>query len=291
MRHDRNVVPPVMPRRALELTALIASMLWGASCGAGRATPVPAAIPPSVAPDSARTAVPRVTHLTNASHRYTIVVVSQSLEVGPNGRSDSVSTKNEFSVTLSALPTSDFLVSLVGPRVVVDSTLPREQRAKMDSVARILLEVDPEGQDMSVQAAARDSCQGEGTLLSPLIARLLTVPPAALREGVSPVSDSLEYTTCTGSTKLRTMSRLSLHPIAEGVIQVQIDGTVRADSTHALPMHLTGLFSGSATVTPDVTFTALADRVSFSMELHLQAASSLRRQQFTQRTWSTVERR
>jgi len=291
MRHDSNVAPRSMPSRALQLTALIASMLWGTSCGAGRAAPVPAAIPPSAAPDSARIAVPRVTHLTNASRRYAITVVSQSLEVGPDGRSDSVSTMNEFSATLSALPTSDFLISLVGPRVVVDSTLPREQRAKLDSVARILLEVDPQGRDMSVQVAARDSCQGEGTLLSPLIARLLTVPPAALGEGATPVRDSLEYMSCSGSTKLRTMSRLSLHPIADGVIQVQIDGTVRADSTHALPMHLTGLFSGNATVTPDMTHTGLADRVSFTMELHLQAASSLRRQQFTQRTWSTVERR
>jgi hypothetical protein len=235
--------------------------------------------------------IPVVTRLANASQRYAITVVSHAIEVGPEGRTDSTITRNEFSATLTALPTSNFLLTLEAPRVVVDSTLSREERARMDSTTRILLQVDPEGRDMSAEPSVKDSCPGEGTLLSPLIARLLTVPPATLRDGAPPVRDSLDYTSCVGPTQLRTTARLSLHPMAEGVIQVQIDGNVRADSTHALPMHLSGLFSGRATITPDVTYMALADRLAISMELHLRAESPLRRQEFTQRTRTTVERR
>lgn len=290
MRSVLDAVPRFTSRRTLRVFALVGSLLSGAGCGASRAASVPPVTPPSVIPDSARIAIPAVTRLANASERYAITVVSQSLEAGAEGRSDSSTTRNVFSAALTALPTSDFLFALQGRRVVIDSTLSREQRMQLDSMPRILLEIDAQGRRMSVQPAVRDSCQGEGTLLSPLIARLLTVPPVVLRQGAPPVRDSLEYVSCSGATRLHTMSRLSFQPMNDGVIQVEIDGTVRADSARALPMHLTGLFSGKATITPDVTYMALADRVSLTLELHLRAASSLRRQQFTQRTWTTVER-
>ena len=71
---------------------------------------------------------------------------------------------------------------------------------------------------------------------------------------------------------------------------MQIIGDVRADSTKALPMRLTGTFTGNATITLAPDRSSFADYFLASIDLSLNAESSLRRQNLRQRSELSVRR-
>ena len=229
------------------------------------------------------------------SYEATLSTVSEE-RAAESPRRDSTVTTPKFLILLRRVAGGGFLLQLQSDpwrSPTVDSTSPpaRTPTSSGTTPVPLQLAVDSFGMHAVLLARAGPACSAPGTeTFSPLATRLLILPGLLLTNSTNVLKDSLNYRICSGGTPLqasieleytRDPARRDLHS-GSSPVAVQLRGSVRGDSTRALPMRLHGTLTGRAAVTPDTGTSALATLVTADFVLDLTAESSVKRQDFRQ---------
>lgn len=270
--------------------------LLSTACLGGRRTGVQGAEPISGRPDSLERPEVHALTLEPGEQGYRISILTHSAEsnVSASARQHRTLKSGEFRAVLHSESPYGFSLQLTTVRASIDSsTTPDQKLGELDirQAQPVDLSFDTTGwRSFLVPPATTGKeqvCTAGSSLLSPLLARLLVISPLiTTRRHQEVLADSLRYSSCADGVQLHTTAQI-ITRAESGTIpgishRADIQGTLRADSTRNLPMHLQGVFTGIVLITPDTTRQGWVQSLDMTITVELTAASALKQQIFSQ---------
>ncbi len=247
------------------------------------APPAPAVPAPQPPPPTPPIAVPKILHPDSAYYRVTSTVITAQQST-PSQPDDSVSYQENMQIHVVPQGATSFTIRLESDSGYVLGTgrvFPPETVTALGyrNVA-IATRVNSGGEAATITSAVTPPCPITPTLASPLLTTLLARFLLA-RYAAPAASDSIHYLTCTAGVQITNDIRL--RHLGPEHLAIALEGRFLSDSSRALPMRISGITTGTATVAPDSGATVLPQLLDISLNITLTATSTIRQQQFQQR--------
>ena len=263
----------------------VSAVLLLAACAR---TPAPApsapAVPaPQAPPPTPPIAAPRILHPDSAYYRVTSTVITAQQST-PSQPDDSISYQEDMRIHVVPQGATSFTIRLESDSGYVLGTgrvFPPETATALEhrNIA-ITTVVNSGGDAATITSALSPPCPITPTLASPLLTTLLAHVLLA-RYDAPATPDSIHYVTCTAAVHIT--NDLRFRNFGPDHLGIALEGRLLSDSSRALPMRISGITTGTATVAPDSGATVLPRLLDISLNITLTATSTIRQQHFQQR--------
>lgn len=146
-------------------------------------------------------------------------------------------------------------------------------------------------------AANADStvCRSTSSLVSPLLTSSIALYLSRASHALAAASTELSYRICSAGVERHLVGTINHQGGTSGVrtspTRIGIDARIDTDSSKALPMHLTGTLTGTATITAAEESYVLPTSILVETHSLFTAQSSIRQQRFEQRVVTRLTRR